>query len=166
MFGMESIGAMLTILCFVVAIAIAIAPLYIWRNTNRANRLLALIAMRSGCDGDEIKAAWTATGGQLTSVPGLQGYGMLGVAKKTVESFRQAVSEQPKTKPSSRAEPKNRYCQYCDTTAARDALACPTCAREFPARAVFCPRCGHEITHMPKNCPGCGAAYKYKTSQT
>ena len=41
-----------SLLLIVVLVCIAVAPLLIWRNTNRANRILILMAMKQGIQAD------------------------------------------------------------------------------------------------------------------
>ena len=64
-------GVVVIVLGFVGVIlgfCITIAPLIIWRNTNRANRLLALMAARAGVTPEETKAAWIAGGGSMPKI--------------------------------------------------------------------------------------------------
>lgn len=64
-------GVVVIVLGFVgiiLGFCITIAPLIIWRNTNRANRLLALMAARAGVTPEEIKAAWIAGGGSMPKI--------------------------------------------------------------------------------------------------
>lgn len=141
----------------ILGICITIAPLIIWRNTNRTNRLLALMLLRQGVPRDDVIAAYDASGSSIGGVPG-SGVGFKQVAKKTVENFKLSAEDQ---KPAP-INPKSRYCHHCGSDAPLDAAACPTCTRQLPERPVFCPKCGHEITHRPESCPGCGAKYRYK----
>lgn len=64
-------GVVVIVLGFVGVIlgfCITIAPLIIWRNTNRANRLLALMAARAGVTPKEIKDVWIAGGGSMPKI--------------------------------------------------------------------------------------------------
>ncbi len=46
---MEGIGV-LWLLATIVSLCIAFAPLILWRNTNRTNRLLSMLAIQNGAD--------------------------------------------------------------------------------------------------------------------
>lgn len=50
---------------FVIGILISIAPLMIWRNTNRQNKLLALMARQVGVPATSIRIAWLQGGSRL-----------------------------------------------------------------------------------------------------
>lgn len=61
-------GSAFTILWFaavialvVVVICITIAPLIIWRNTNRTNRLLAELLVQRGVDRARVLRLWTSS---------------------------------------------------------------------------------------------------------
>jgi len=49
----------------IVAVCICIAPLIIWRNTNRTNRLLALSLLKQGYDRKLLDDAWYQGGGDF-----------------------------------------------------------------------------------------------------
>ena len=67
--AMEKI-AILWLIFFVVGICITIAPLLIWRNGNRTNRLLALMLIRQGVPVEVVKSAYDASGSGFGGVPG------------------------------------------------------------------------------------------------
>lgn len=46
---------------FVVIICITIAPLIIWRNTNRTNRLLAELLVLRGADRTRVLRLWSSS---------------------------------------------------------------------------------------------------------
>ncbi|SFM20455.1 Double zinc ribbon [Desulfomicrobium norvegicum] len=162
---MEGLG-LLWIIFLVLSGCVTIAPLIIWRNTNRTNRLLALMLLQQGAKPEHVRGAWSQSGSSLTSIPGYEDMGIVGALKdagravqKIQKDFKEAASEDPKPAP---IKPKSRYCHHCGSDAPLEASACPTCTRELPDRPVFCPKCGHEISHRPEACPGCGAKYRYK----
>ncbi len=66
--GLGIIWLIVLIAIIIVAICITIAPLIIWRNGNRTNRLLSLIALRLGVPSDKIRTAFYKGGGDLPSV--------------------------------------------------------------------------------------------------
>lgn len=154
---LEGFG-ILWLIFFVVCICISVAPLIIWRNTNRTNRLLALMLLRQGVPVDVVIKAYTASGSSIGGVPG-SGVGFKEVAKKMVEGFKDASAPDRPTEP---VPPKNRFCHFCGSDAPLDATACPNCMRELLPNPLHCPRCGHEITYRPTQCPGCGVKLKWK----
>lgn len=149
------------IIVFVLGICVSIAPLIIWRNTNRTNRILALIAAQQGVPKALITRAWEQSGSDVDHVFGPTAFEKnTAAAKQAVSNFKfEAGSVAPKPEP---AAPTGRYCPACDTAAPLGSTACPQCEREFPDHAVHCPKCGHEITHQPAACQGCGTRYRYK----
>lgn len=162
---MEGLG-LLWLIIFIISTCIAIAPLIIWRNTNRTNRLLALMLLQQGAKAEHVRGAWSQGGSTLASIPGYEDMGIVGAlkdagraAQKIQKDFKEAAAEDPKPEP---ADPVARYCHHCGTDAPLDADACPTCTRLFARVPIFCPKCGHEISHRPESCPGCAAKYKYK----
>ena len=156
---MEGLG-MVGFLLFVLGICITIAPLLIWRNTNRTNRLLALQLARMSTPPMDVRRAWSDGGSHLASVPGYEDTGMLGVAKDAVKTFSAAISEE-KQKPAP-APPKSRFCPACGSDAPLTATKCPSCSRDLADKPLYCPKCGHEISHRPSECPGCGVGLKWK----
>lgn len=64
---------------FIVGLCIAIAPLIIWRNTNRTNRLLALLLQQNGVKSIEITHAWNKGGSDASTIF---------LQKKPAESFK------------------------------------------------------------------------------
>jgi hypothetical protein len=58
-------GLLIVIAIIVFFICITIAPLIIWRNGNRTNRLLSLIALNVGVSPDQIRIAFYKGGGDL-----------------------------------------------------------------------------------------------------
>lgn len=162
---MEGIG-LFGVLLVILGICITIAPLIIWRNTNRTNRLLALMLSQRGVKPERVRAAWSQSGSTLASIPGYEDMGIVGALKdagravqKIQKDFKEAASEDPKPAP---IKPKSRYCHHCGSDAPLDAAACPNCTRLFARVPLFCPTCGHEISHRPESCPGCGKKLKYK----
>ena len=162
---MEGIG-LFGVLLVILGICITIAPLIIWRNTNRTNRLLALMLSQRGVKPERVRAAWSQSGSTLASIPGYEDMGIVGALKdagravqKIQKDFKEAAAEDPKPAP---IKPKSRYCHHCGSDAPLDAAACPTCTRLFARVPIFCPTCGHEISHRPESCPGCGKKLKYK----
>jgi len=151
------IHLILWIAAFIIGICITIAPLIIWRNTNRTNRLLALMLLRHGVPREIVIEAYDASGSSIGGVPG-SGVGFKQVAKETAQNFKLSADDQ-KAEP---IKPASRYCHHCGSDAPLDADTCPSCTRILPEHPVFCPKCGHEITHRPESCPGCGAKYRYK----
>lgn len=65
--GLFAAGGLVWVVLFIVCLCIAIAPLIIWRNTNRTNRLLAIIAMKVGTDTEEIRSV--LNGGRVQFSP-------------------------------------------------------------------------------------------------
>lgn len=64
---MGGIGFFFGILSLVVVICITIAPLIIWRNTNRTNRLLALHLLHQGVPADKVEEAFRSGGTKISS---------------------------------------------------------------------------------------------------
>lgn len=58
-------GLLFWLIFIVVGVLITVAPLVIWRNTNRQNRLLALMARNQGIPAVDICNAWDGEGGYL-----------------------------------------------------------------------------------------------------
>jgi membrane protease subunit (stomatin/prohibitin family) len=148
-------------------ICIAVAPLIIWRNTNRTNRLLAIIAVQLGAAEEDVRTAWDSGGGAIPRVTGLKNGGILGALAGFRDNYRQAMAEQntedsQDSQPAS-AAPTARFCAACGADdIPLDVATCPKCTRILPENPMFCPRCGHEITHKPAFCPGCGGKFRYK----
>lgn len=164
---MEGLG-FLWLIIFIISTCVAIAPLIIWRNTNRTNRLLALMLLQQGVKPEHVRKAWSQGGATLTSIPGYEDMGIVGALKdagkavqKIQKDFKEAAAEDTKPEP---VNPTDRYCHHCGTDAPLDADTCPSCTRILPEHPVFCPKCGHEITHRPETCPGCATKFKYKDS--
>lgn len=153
---MEGFAIIWAILIIILGICITIAPLIIWRNTNRTNRLLALMLLRQGVPANVVVEAYGASGSSIGGVPG-SGGGFKDIAKKVVEDFKISV-EDVKPEP---AKPTARFCPNCGSDAPLDATSCPNCTRILAEHPVHCPKCGHEITHQPAECPGCGTKYRY-----
>mgnify|MGYP006309077621 CR=1 FL=1 len=63
--GLGVIGLLIPLAMIVIGLCITIAPLIIWRNGNRTNRMLALIALQQGIPADKIKDAFSKGGGDL-----------------------------------------------------------------------------------------------------
>ncbi len=127
---MEGIG-LFGVLLVILGICITIAPLIIWRNTNRTNRLLALMLSQHGVKPERVRAAWSQSGSTLASIPGYENMGIVGALKdagravqKIQKDFKEAASEDPKPAP---IKPKSRYCHHCGSDAPLDAAACPNC---------------------------------------
>lgn len=163
---MEGLG-IIGFLIFALSVCIAIAPLLIWRNTNRTNRLLALQLAKMGTAPVDVRKAWSDGGSHLASVPGYEDTGLLGAAKeagaaikKVAEDFKAAAAEDKPV----HVPPKNRFCTACGSDAPLTASTCPNCSRELAARPLYCPKCGHEISHRPAECPGCGVGLKWRES--
>ncbi len=161
MLGMSLVLAMVWICVGIIGICISIAPLIIWRNTNRTNLMLALIAVQQGVPRAAITRVWEQGGSEVEhAFDPTEFEKNTAAAKQSANNFKiEAGDAEPTREP---AVPTGRYCPACDTAAPLDATACPRCGREFPVHAVHCPKCGHEITHQPTVCPGCGTRYKYK----
>lgn len=165
---MEGLG-IFGILIIVLGICITIAPLIIWRNTSRTNRLLALQLAKMNVDQIDVRSAWDGGGSHLASVPGYEDTGFLGAVKdagvalkKTAENFKAASAEE-KQKPVP-VQPKNRFCPACGADAPLTAASCPSCTRHLADKPLYCPKCGHEISHRPSECPGCGVGLKWRES--
>lgn len=154
---MEGFAVVWVFFFVILTICITIAPLIIWRNTNRTNRLLALMLLYQGVPKKDVIDAYEASGSSVGGVPG-SGVGFKELAKKTVDNFKLSAEDE-KLEP---VKPTSRYCHQCGTDAPLDADACPTCTRLFSRAPLFCPKCAHEISHKPESCPGCEAKYQYK----
>jgi len=141
----------IVIFLLILSICLTIAPLLIWRNTNRTNRLLAVMLARQGVKKDILKRTWELDGSDFNQIFTESAAEM---AKKTFV-FTEDESPNP-------IEPKSRFCHHCGSDAPLNSDACPTCTRILPINAIFCPKCAHEITHRPELCPGCGTKFKYK----
>lgn len=50
---MESLG-IIWLIALIIGLCITFAPLFIWRNTNRTNRLLSMIAIQNGADAQHV----------------------------------------------------------------------------------------------------------------
>lgn len=156
---MEGVG-IIWLLMFIVGICITISPLIVWRNTNRTNRLLALLLVRQGVPKSDILSAYNVGGASLSSVPGI-GSKFEDAVKQAVTNFREAAAPEQKASPEP-AEPRGRFCHLCATDAPLDATVCPGCKTPLPENPVHCPRCGHEVTHQPARCPGCNTGLRWK----
>ena len=76
MADMILLSSMMNLLLIVVLLLIAIAPLLIWRNTNRANRILILMAMKQGIQADVLDRTVYGDGyipGMKQGQPGQEG---------------------------------------------------------------------------------------------
>lgn len=150
------------IILLILGVCITIAPLIIWRNTNRTNRLLALQLARQGAKPEDVRSAWSQGGASLATVPGYADTGIMGAAKeagrvlkKTYTEFKDAAAEE-KEEPAAPAAPTGRFCPACGSDAPLNATSCPSCSRDLAEKPIYCPKCGHEISHLPAECPGCG----------
>lgn len=159
---MEGLG-LLWIIFFVLSVCVTIAPLIIWRNTNRTNRLLALQLAKMQTHPLDVRQAWTGGGSHLPSVPGYEDIGLIGAAKDAVKTFKAAVQE-PAPKPAP-VPPKNRFCPSCGSDAPLTATICPSCSRTLAESPLYCPKCGHEISHRPAECPGCNVGFKWRETE-
>jgi hypothetical protein len=63
--GLGIFGFTIFIAFIVISICITLAPLVIWRNGNRTNRLLALIALHQGIPAQKIQEVFSKGGGDL-----------------------------------------------------------------------------------------------------
>jgi hypothetical protein len=150
------------LILFTLGVCITIAPLILWRNTNRTNRLLALQLARQGAKPEDVRSAWSDGGSHLASVPGYEDTGLLGAAKGAAENFKAAYSEAKVEDKPAPVPPKNRFCPSCGSDADLTASTCPSCSRDLAEHALYCPKCGHEISHRPTECPGCGVWLKWR----
>jgi len=66
--GLGIIWLMIVIAILIISVCISVAPLIIWRNGNRTNRLLSLIALRLGLPADRIRTTFYKGGGDLPNV--------------------------------------------------------------------------------------------------
>lgn len=62
---MGGIGFFFWLFFVVIAICITIAPLVIWRNTNRTNRLLALLLLQQGVPADTVNEVFKSGGSKV-----------------------------------------------------------------------------------------------------
>lgn len=58
------------VVLFFVAIGIAVAPLVIWRNTNRMNRLLVLLLAKEGFKKEALERVWSNGGDEFKYIFG------------------------------------------------------------------------------------------------
>ena len=63
--GLGVVGLLISLAILIIGLCITIAPLIIWRNGNRTNRLLAIIALHQGVPPEKIKDAFSKGGGDL-----------------------------------------------------------------------------------------------------
>lgn len=154
---MEGLG-IFGLLLIILGICITVAPLLIWRNGNRTNRLLALMLIRQGVPANVVNEAYDASGSSLGGVPG-SGVGLAAMAKQAAENFKEASAPDEKPVP---VQPIARFCHRCGTDAPLDAISCPTCSHDLAAKPLYCPKCGHEISHRPPKCPGCRVGLKWR----
>ena len=143
------LAIVISILIF--SVCLTIAPLLIWRNTNRTNRLLAVMLAKQGVKKDILKRTWDLSGADFNQIF------TESAAEVAQKSFVFTEDERPNP-----IQPKSRFCHHCGSDAPLNFDACPTCTRILPDNPVFCPKCAHEITHRPESCPGCGTKFKYK----
>lgn len=68
---LSGITGILWIFIFIVSICITIAPLLIWRNSNRTNRLLALLLAQNGTDPNLISKTYFGSGNDI-EYPGIK----------------------------------------------------------------------------------------------
>jgi len=66
--GAGIIGLVIALSILLISICITIAPLIIWRNGNRTNRLLALIAVQVGVPVETVKETFHRGGGGLPPI--------------------------------------------------------------------------------------------------
>lgn len=153
---MEGFAIIWAILIIILGICITFAPLLIWRNTNRTNRLLALMLLRQGVPADIVVKAYAASGSSIGGVPGL-GAGIRDFAQKIVKDFKLSAED----KNLDHVKPTTRFCPSCGSEEPLNTTVCQTCMWVLAEHPIFCPKCGHEISHRPTACPGCGTKYRY-----
>lgn len=126
---METLG-ILWLVAAIVGPCIAIAPLIIWRNTNRANQLLALIAVQLGAAPRDVQAV--LSGG----------------------SARIAAGKEHKLCPDcgARVVARAESCPGCghQFKLAPRPLACPECGQDITHMPESCPKCGREFKYSTK----------------
>jgi predicted RNA-binding Zn-ribbon protein involved in translation (DUF1610 family) len=128
--GLFAAGGLLWIMMFIICLCIAIAPLIIWRNTNRTNRLLAIIAIKAGADIEEVRSV--LNGGRVQFAP------------KASEKFCPACGAmRPATE---------RVCKFCghESAIAPRKIVCPDCGQDITHMPSECPKCGKRFTYKTK----------------
>jgi hypothetical protein len=65
--GLGFVGFLISIAILIIGLCITIAPLIIWRNGNRTNRLLALIALQENIPHEVIRNVYNCGGSKLPS---------------------------------------------------------------------------------------------------
>lgn len=66
--GLGVVGLLIYLAILIIGLCITIAPLIIWRNGNRSNRMLVLIALQLGVPAKQIKDVFSKGGGDLPRV--------------------------------------------------------------------------------------------------
>ena len=66
--GLGVIGLLIPLAIIIIGLCITIAPLIIWRNGNRTNRMLALIALHQDIPSEKIKDVFSKGGGGLPKI--------------------------------------------------------------------------------------------------
>lgn len=118
---MEGI-ALLWVATILISVCIAFAPLVIWRNTNRMNKMLGLVALRVGASPEEVRAV------------------MLGGDPALKPDKRNKVCPSCKAlRPVS--ESSCRFCGHAFVMAPQTTL-CPDCGEDITHMPGECPRCG------------------------
>ena len=116
------ITGILWIFIFIVSICITIAPLLNWRNTNRTNRLLALLLAQNGTDPGLISKTYFGSGNDID---------YLGIRSSTDyqdNSANKAIQDAPTNNYASGA---TKVCPACGTVCSANATKCRICPREF-----------------------------------
>lgn len=111
----------------IIGLCIAIAPLIIWRNTNRANRLLGQIAIQLGCNPDDIQLIFS--GGRLKMRAG-----------KNQKQCPGCNAIRPN------AEAVCSFCGHQFPMAPRK-VACPDCQTDITHMPPECPECGRRFKY-------------------
>lgn len=115
-------SALAWIFIAIVSFCIAIAPLLIWRNTNRTNRLLALLLTQNGTDPNLISKTYFGSGDNIEylGIRSSSNY-QENAGNISVQDSPTSINEASKTK----------VCPACGTVCPASATKCRICPREF-----------------------------------
>lgn len=126
--GLFMMGGLFWVVLLVICICIVIAPLIIWRNTNRMIEVLALIAIKNGVNGEELRAV------------------LLGAKAKTKPNNTERIC----TKCLATRPATERKCRFCgqEPDMADRKIECTECGQDITHMPPECPKCGKRFTYV------------------
>jgi len=119
---MAGLSFIVWIFIVIVSFCIAIASLLIWRNTNRTNRLLALLLVQNGTEPNLISKAYYGTGSDIE---------YLNVQSYSNDQENSATMPVQGTSANNDDSGRTKVCPACGTVCSANATKCRICPREF-----------------------------------